>query len=310
MSVNATDNATANSAEITIAHGEWSARIGLRGAALLQLWADTTEIVSSAWPNSADWFAGSTLAPWPNRLDAGTWQHSGKTLHAPINDTKNNCANHGLVYDHIFEVVQKSESQVELSTVIHDEAAYPFQVRINTFFELTEFGLRCVITAKNEDTEPAPFAVGVHPYFVTDPASILTFDAHEQIEVDDRMLPTSKLLATTPGSETRTIRLNNRADFTDTCFGGLTRYAEGFAQAFITRPLRNQRVVVFQNQDFNYLQVFTLMNTESSGGNTLVALEPQSAPANALNTGDGLVWLEPGQIWSGTWGVDIESDIE
>jgi aldose 1-epimerase len=52
--------------------------------------------------------------------------------------------------------------------------------------------------------------------------------------------------------------------------------------------------------------VFTLMGNDFAGGNTLVALEPQSSPANALNTGDGLVWLEPGQVWSGRWGVDIE----
>lgn len=94
--------------------------------------------------------------------------------------------------------------------------------------------------------------------------------------------------------------------FTDTCFGGLTRYAEGIAQCAITRPDTNQRVTVFQNQDFSYPQVFTLMGTDFAGGNTLVALEPQSSPANVLNTGDCLVWLEPGQTWSGTWGVDIE----
>jgi aldose 1-epimerase len=52
------------------------------------------------------------------------------------------------------------------------------------------------------------------------------------------------------------------------------------------------------------------MGTDFAGDNTLLALEAQSAPANAFNTGDGLVWLEPGQIWSGTWGIDIEEVAE
>lgn len=298
------------SSEITISHGKWSARIALRGAALLQVKAGKTQIVTNDWPNSADWFAGSTLAPWVNRLDAGAWVHNGQTLHAPINDKDNNCANHGLVHDHIFEIVEKTESSIQLQTLIHDHAAYPFEVRLGVYFELTEFGLRSVISGENTGNSRAPFAAGTHPYFVTDAGSELALDAYEQFEVDDRMLPVGRTLSTTTGSESRTIRLNNPDDFTDTCFGELTRYAEGFAQAFITRPNTNERVTVFQNQDFGYLQVFTLMGTDFAGGNTLVALEPQSAPANAFNTGDGLVWLEPGQIWSGTWGVDIEEVAE
>ena len=304
MTVN--QQAASNRSAVAIAHGKWSALISLRGAALLQLSAGNTKIVTNDWPNSDDWFAGSTLAPWVNRLDAGTWVHNGQTLHAPINDAKNNCANHGLVHDHIFEIVQKTESSIELSTLIHDSAAYPFEVKLNVYYELTEYGMSSIISAKNVGTQRAPFGAGVHPYFVSDPDSILTFDAYEQFEVDERMLPSTKTLATNPGSETRTIRLNNKDDFTDTCFGGLTRYAKGFAQAFITRPSTSERVTVFQNQELGYLQVFTLMGNDFAEGNTLVALEPQSSPANALNTGDGLVWLEPGQVWSGRWGVDIE----
>ncbi len=306
MTVNTHQTADHQATELNIAHGKWSARIALRGAALAHLSAGDTQIVSSDWLNSADWFAGSTLAPWVNRLDAGTWQFNGKALHAPINDKDNNCANHGLVFDRIFEVVQKSDSQVELSTLIHDETAYPFEVRLSVFYELTEFGLRSVITAENIGSSKAPFAAGTHPYFVTDPASELALDAFEEFEVDNRMLPISRKLATTPGAQSRIIRVNNPADFTDTCFGGLTRYAEGFAQSKLTRPLSNERVIVFQSQEFSYLQVFTLMGTDFAGDNTLLALEPQSAPANAFNTSDGLVWLESGQTWSGTWGVDIE----
>ena len=310
MTVNTHPNAQPTAAELTISHGKWSARIATSGAALVHLSAGDTQIVSSDWLNSADWFAGSTLAPWVNRLDAGAWHHERRTLRAHINDKDNNCANHGLVFDRVFQVVQMSDSQLELSTVIHDDAAYPFEVRLTVFYELTEFGLRSVISAENIGDSTAPFAAGTHPYFVTDPASELVLEAHEEFEVDGRMLPIGRKVATTPASESRVIRVNDPEDYTDTCFAGLTRYAEGFAQSTITRPLSNERVTVFQSQDFSYLQVFTLLGTDFAGDNTLLALEAQSAPANAFNTGDGLVWLEPGQIWSGTWGIDIEEVAE
>ncbi len=28
-----------------------------------------------------------------------------------------------------------------------------------------------------------------------------------------------------------------------------------------------------------------------------------TAPANALNSGEGLRWLEPDETWTGTWGI-------
>ena len=304
--MNTHQTAQPHAAVITLSHGQWSARISTVGAALVHLSADGTQIVSSDWLNSADWFAGSTLAPWVNRLDAGTWKHNGQELRAPINDKDNHCANHGLVADHIFEVVQKSSSEVELSTLIHDETAYPFRVLLSVNYELTEDGLSSRISAKNLGSGKAPFAAGTHPYFVTDPASELVLEAQEEFEVDARMLPIGRKPATAQQSESRTVRVNNPADFTDTCFTGLTRHAQGFSQATLTRPLSNERVIVFQSQEFSYLQVFTLMGTDFAGDNTLLALEPQSAPANAFNTGDGLVWLESGQTWSGAWGVKIE----
>jgi aldose 1-epimerase len=36
-----------------------------------------------------------------------------------------------------------------------------------------------------------------------------------------------------------------------------------------------------------------------------VAIEPMSCPANAFNSGDGLIRLEPGRGWSGSWGIRL-----
>ena len=37
-----------------------------------------------------------------------------------------------------------------------------------------------------------------------------------------------------------------------------------------------------------------------------VALEPMTAPPDALNSGTGLIWLEPGESWTSSWGVRYE----
>jgi aldose 1-epimerase len=34
-----------------------------------------------------------------------------------------------------------------------------------------------------------------------------------------------------------------------------------------------------------------------------VAIEPMTAPADSLNTGEGLRWLEPGEEWIAAWGI-------
>jgi aldose 1-epimerase len=34
-----------------------------------------------------------------------------------------------------------------------------------------------------------------------------------------------------------------------------------------------------------------------------LAVEPMTAPANALNTGEGVRWLEPEETWTVQWGI-------
>ena len=52
------------------------------------------------------------------------------------------------------------------------------------------------------------------------------------------------------------------------------------------------------------VQVFT---TEKYPGQTLaVAIEPMTAPADALNSGVGLRRLAPGETWTLEWGITLD----
>jgi aldose 1-epimerase len=53
---------------------------------------------------------------------------------------------------------------------------------------------------------------------------------------------------------------------------------------------------------FPWLQVFTAI-AEDRKGEVGIAVEPMSCPADAFNSGEALVVLEPGEEWSGTWGI-------
>ncbi len=60
-------------------------------------------------------------------------------------------------------------------------------------------------------------------------------------------------------------------------------------------------------KDLGYLQVFTPTGFPAADGTArlAIAIEPMTAPPDALRSGDGLVWLEPGAQWSGSWGLRL-----
>ena len=70
------------------------------------------------------------------------------------------------------------------------------------------------------------------------------------------------------------------------------------AETVLSHPDTRLEVVVFQEAaSYPYVQLFTQWNE--------VAIEPVTAPANAFNTGVGLIKLQPGIPWSGQMGVYI-----
>jgi aldose 1-epimerase len=63
-------------------------------------------------------------------------------------------------------------------------------------------------------------------------------------------------------------------------------------------------VTLWGDESFGWTQVFTAKGEDDfTGGVRGIAVEPMSCPANAFNSGEGLVVLEPGQSWTGTWGI-------
>ena len=60
-------------------------------------------------------------------------------------------------------------------------------------------------------------------------------------------------------------------------------------------------VEVWAEPAFGWVQVFT--PSDHPGRGRAVAVEPMTCPPDALNSGTGLITLEPGETWQGSWGL-------
>ena len=78
---------------------------------------------------------------------------------------------------------------------------------------------------------------------------------------------------------------------------------EGVRRTTLTAP-DGSAVELWQGPAYDHVQVFTPRNFPRDGVPGLaVAVEPMTAPANALATGEGLHWLDEGETLTATWGV-------
>jgi aldose 1-epimerase len=91
----------------------------------------------------------------------------------------------------------------------------------------------------------------------------------------------------------------------DTAFTDLTRSREDGGWEVVVGGLANGDVTVWGDGSLGWTQVFTAKGKDTGvDGVRGIAVEPMSCPANAFNTGDGLVVLAPGDSWSARWGIE------
>ena len=167
-----------------------------------------------------------------------------------------------------------------------------------------EDGLTVTHGVENLSARRAPWAVGAHPYFRVGDVPVeqltLTITGDRWIELDGNLNPVAEHSVEGGPYDLRAGRLVGELDL-NTDFAGVTTGSEGSAR--LTDARRRRRLTVWQDEAFGWLQTFTPRDFPGAGGRGLaVALEPMTAPADALNTGEGLHWLEPGERWEGIVG--------
>ncbi|MGI5221521.1 aldose 1-epimerase family protein [Nocardia sp. CA-290969] len=246
--------------------------------------------------------AGIVLAPWPNRVRDGVWVLDGERQQLDITEVSRSNAIHGLLRNTDYEVRARAADAVTLGALIPPQHGWPFLLDTWVRYALRPDGLSVTHGVVNHSGRPAPYAVGAHPYFRIGETPVeqlrLTVAATTYYEVDARMNPVAEhSVAGTPYDLRAGAPL---ADLTlDTPFGGVV---PGVAAQLIAPD--GARVELIQEPGWHYVQVFTARDFPRPQGRGLaVALEPMTAPPDALNSGAGLRRLEPGERWEGRWTV-------
>ncbi|HRA46115.1 MAG TPA: galactose mutarotase, partial [Phycicoccus sp.] len=125
--------------------------------------------------------------------------------------------------------------------------------------------------------------------------------------VDDRLLPVGiepvdASVESGPGTDFRAGR-EIGATRLDTAYTGLVGDDDGRWRVRVDVPGGPTHVVWGDLAAFPWVQVFTGKAEAGQPEPHGIAVEPMTCPADAFNSGRDLVLLEPGQSWTGTWGI-------
>ncbi|WP_207454129.1 aldose 1-epimerase family protein [Desertivibrio insolitus] len=293
--------------QFELTRGNVRAIVSQVGAALRTLQVGGVDVIEPHPETSTPPFGnGTVLVPWPNRVRDGKWQLDGIDQQLVLTEPARLNALHGLLTYAPYTQVERTESSVTLAATIYPQAGWPFLLDTTVTYELTDDGIRVTHGASNPGDVEAPFAVGTHPFFrigdVRTEDLTLTVLADSVIEVDERLNPTGEV---PPVDGTKyDLREGRRLGgvILDTAFADV--HAEDGATAWLEAP-DGRRVSLLQDPtEWPWMQVFTTRLWPRHDGRGLaVAIEPMTAPPNALVSGLGLRWLRTGDSWSGSWGV-------
>lgn len=253
---------------------------------------------------------GIVLVPWPNRVADATWwwrDESGSVAEQKLAVTEPARGNaiHGLLRYSPYLLVMRTKDSVTLSATVYPQLGYPFALDTTVRHTLSSDGLTVEHTIVNVGEADAPVAIGAHPYLkiggVDTADLVLRVNASTHFDVDDRM----NVLDERPVEGTEyDLRAGRRVGDLklDDGFGGVA-HEDGRVEHSVTAP-DGRSVVLWADESFGFVQAFTHGSFATlEKGSVAVAIEPMTAPANALNSGLGLRWLNPGEAMKARWGI-------
>ncbi len=184
---------------------------------------------------------------------------------------------HGFARELPWQVIdQQTESNASLTLRLNSTAAtkalYPFDFQVDFTYQLQGNTLTIQQRYTNLSTERMPFSTGLHPYFWVKDKSQLSF------EIPASLFQDQKTLAVHP--------FEDNFDFTqpeiDAAFKSVKHHSASF-----TDSQRRFTLTLQYSDEYSTLVFWTLADKD------YICLEPWTAPRNALNTGEKLLYLNP-----------------
>jgi galactose mutarotase-like enzyme len=289
-------------AAVVLAAGEYAAifvpHLGMLGASLT--WRGD-ELLSLHGGLAAYRRRSSTgiplLAPWANRLATDRFYVAGTHVDLtdlPVKRDPNGLPIHGTMTARPGWTITRLEPGRLVAHFSYDApellAAFPFPHQLELDVRLAETGLGVCTTVRPTGRKPVPISFGWHPYFqARGPRRrwLLRAPARDHLELDTRGLPTGR----SSREEAGALALGDRA------FDDL--YGLGRDRRFVLGG-GGRAVEVGLDAGYSFAQLF------APPGKRFVAIEPMTAPTNALVTGMCTV-IPPGESYRAEFRVSATS---
>jgi aldose 1-epimerase len=249
---------------------------------------------------------GQVLAPWPNRIQNGSYEFDGKRLQLPLTEPEHGNAIHGLVRWATWNLLELGPDRAVMDYLLEPQPGYPFTLALGIEYALSDAGLTVTTTARNVGVEPCPFGSGHHPYLTLGTPTVDSLRLQVPGRVvdfsDERGIPVRSEAVTGTAYD---FRVGRRIGGTvlDNAYTDLRRDGDGRARVLLDHPDGDVGVTVWMDESYPYVVVFTGDPLPDVARRSL-AVEPMTCPPNAFRTGESLIRLEPGESVTSTWGIE------
>jgi aldose 1-epimerase len=249
---------------------------------------------------------GQVLAPWPNRIENGSYDFDGQRMQLPLTEPEHGNAIHGLVRRATWSLVEQESDRVVLDYVLEQQPGYPFALAFAIEYALSDQGLAVTTTARNIGPQACPYGLGQHPYLTLGTPSVdtlrLKVPGAAVLLSDERGLPVRTEAVDGTEYDFRAGRTIG-GTVLDNGYTRLERDIDGRARVLLDDPEDGSGVTLWVDESYPYLMVFT-GDPLPDVARRAIAVEPMTCPPNAFRTGESLIRLAPGESTASTWGIE------
>ena len=253
---------------------------------------------------------GAPLIPWPNRLADGRFSFDGSDYQLSLTEPEKHNAIHGLLRWRNWHLVDREAERVVMGTRLHPQTGWSFPLDVLVAYTLGEDGLSVETRAMNIGEVACPYACGQHPYLSpgrgeTVDTCTLELRGRTRIVTDSqRQLPTGLEPVEGTDYDFRATRQIAALEV-DYAFTDLERDVDGLAWMRLGCP-DGRTVELWADAAYPVMEVYTADTLAPERRRRGLGAEPMSAPPNALQTGEMVVRIEPGETHVARWGVRLK----
>jgi aldose 1-epimerase len=293
--------------QFEIAYGEQRATIVEVGGGIREYSAGGRDVLDP-YPLTAicDGAHGAPLVPWPNRLADGRYRFDGIEHQVALTEPQRHNAIHGFLRWRPWSALDREANAVAVGTRLYPLPGYPFALDVQVAYRLDDAGLSVETAARNIGETACPYACGQHPYLSAGSGVIddfmLVLPARTRILTDsDRKLPCGAEPVDGTEFDFRAgRRLGDRE--IDSAFTDLERDADGYAYVRLLAA-DGAGAELWVDRGYQVIEIYTGDDLAPERRRRGLAVEPMTCPPNALQTGDSLIRLQPGERVTTRWGV-------